>query len=338
MKTALKSSLKTTKSWYSGESYQDIDCQITLPTPLRLEYGLFDFPVSVRARLVGPVKAPVFCVLGGISANRFVSPNPETQQSGWWSALCGPEKTLDTRKFRILSFEFFPSDAEATALNLPVTPTDQARIAAVICNYFGIKQLAAFIGASYGGMVALSFGELFPERVQELLVLCAAHHPDPLGSAWRSIQRKILRFGMETQQPDRALSLARELGMTTYRTSQEFRQRFSDRTELEAYLQSQGRAFIGRMSPERYLALSESIDLHHVDPKQIHVPVTVVGFTHDQLVPIESITDLYDALPMKKQCYTHHSLYGHDAFLKEIPYLESIFRQVILAHHTIGTR
>lgn len=203
-----------------------------------------------------------------------------------------------------------------------ITTGDQARIARFICQQLAIRSLYAVVGASYGGMVSLSFAKQFPEMVERLIVLCAAHRPHPMGSAWRSIQRKLVRFGLETGQPDKALSLARELGMTTYRTSQEFGERFpicpvQKTSHIEAYLESRGQAFLGTMSPQRYLSLSQSVDHHYVNPGDLNVNLTLIGCRQDQLVPIEELRLLAASCKGKAQVVEFDSIFGHDAFLKE---------------------
>ena len=73
-----------------------------------------------------------------------------------------------------------------------------------------------------------------------------------------------------------------------------------------------------RTPPTGFLRLSESIDLHAVDPGQIRVPVTVVAVAEDRLVPV---ADAYRAVrtpaAAQAQLRVLRSRYGHDAFLKE---------------------
>lgn len=308
-------------------NFLDIDCTIPIPADFRLDYAALQTQNTVHARIVGPTNAPVILVLGGISANRNVIDS--NTQTGWWRDAVCENGALDLQQFRILSFDFFPGN-DTCKTPIDVTPADQARLAKVVCNYFNIEQLHAFIGYSYGGMVALQFGALFPEYVKQLVVCSASHRTHPMGTAWRSIQRKIVQFGLETQQADRALSLARELGMTTYRTAEEFGLRFSnDQFEVEDYLSSRGEAFVGKMTPQRYLSLSKSIDLHQVDPTEIHVPVTLIAFKQDQLVLLEEIRLLYAQLPCVKAHYTFDSIYGHDGFLKETDLLSEILKNAL---------
>ncbi|MBY0404581.1 MAG: alpha/beta fold hydrolase, partial [Cyanobacteria bacterium] len=272
---------------------------------------------------------------------------------GWWRELFGPGCAIETRAYRVLSFDFFPSDEWAQVFQSRVTPELQAKAAKLVCEWIGVETLHAFIGASYGGMVGLHFAALFPNTLERLIVACAAHRPHPMGTAWRSIQRKMVRFGLDNGQPHQGLALARELGMTTYRTSQEFGQRFEKSENkdnlsslkghpqdlfpetsspvlsygVESYLEQRGQEFIHRMSPERYLCLSESIDLNDVNPQQIQVPVTLIGCRQDQLVPIEEMQTLQAQLSGPNTLHAFDSIYGHDAFLKEPKILGTIFTQ-----------
>ena len=114
--------------------------------------------------------------------------------------------------------------------------------------------------------------------------------------------------------------------MVTYRTPTEFAQRFSgppERNEVgrfefpvESYLLRQGGKYRGRVA-ESYLCLSESIDLHVVDPGRITTPTTLIGVVDDQLVPIDDVRALAGALAGPCSLHEISSVYGHDAFLKE---------------------
>ena len=95
-----------------------------------------------------------------------------------------------------------------------------------VLDHLGIEKLAAIVGASYGGMVALAFGERYPQRVERLIVISAADQPHPMATAWRSVQRNIARLGSRQRLPTQALELARALAMSTYRSPEEFAARF----------------------------------------------------------------------------------------------------------------
>ena len=78
--------------------------------------------------------------------------------------------------------------------------------------------------------------------------------------------------------------------------------------EVEDYLFARGDDYARRHSPESFLCLSESIDLHRVDPRQIRVPVTLVAVVEDQLVPVEDMRELAAELAGRSRLDRDHSL------------------------------
>jgi homoserine O-acetyltransferase len=317
---------------------------LEVPGEVSLYHGGKLSGMRIAWRLVGPANAPVVCALGGISANRrvFVTEDPK---QGWWSEVVGPERPLDANRFRVLSFDYLGGSAETTGpaaqstdtTTTPLFPSissyDQAELLVRLLNYLGLKSLRAIVGGSYGGMVALAFGERYPERVGHLVVIGAADRTHPMATAWRSVQRRIVRFAAECGRAKDGLQLARALAMSTYRSSEEFAARFDglpandgERFEfpVERYLFARGSDFADRYKPEAVLCLSESIDLHRVDAARIFVPTTIVAIREDQLVPLADLRGLAARLPVAK-LHEISSIYGHDAFLKESDQLRGIF-------------
>ena len=168
----------------------------------------------------------------------------------------------------------------------------------------GIERVHAFVGASYGGMVALAFAERYPQRVERLVVISAAHEPHPMSTALRALQRRIVELGLETGRVHEALALARGLAMTTYRSAREFARavrrpprsttrvgrRDLRRRALSARTTASGSPRRGRA--ERFLALSLSGDLHRVDPAPIRTPTVIVAAEGDAIVPAEQLEQL----------------------------------------------
>lgn len=291
-------------------------------------------------------------------------------RQGWWSEVVGPGRALDADHFRVLSFDYLGGSAETTGPSCttaasatrarpapqphgpareephgpareephgPAFPTistyDQAELLVRLLNNLGLKSLRAIIGGSYGGMVALAFGERYPERVSQLVVIGAADRTHPMATAWRSVQRQILRFSIDCGRPKEGLKLARALAMSTYRSAEEFAARFDGAPNqdgeryvfpVEQYIFSRGNDFADKHSAEAILCLSESIDLHRVDAARIFVPTTIVAVREDQLVPLADLRGLAARLPAAR-LHEISSIYGHDAFLKESDQLRGIF-------------
>jgi homoserine O-acetyltransferase len=214
-----------------------------------------------------------------------------------------------------------------------VSSYDQAELLVRLLNHLGVKALRAIAGGSYGGMVALAFGERYPERVGHLIVIGASDRAHPMATAWRSVQRRIVRFAADCGQAKQGLQLARALAMSTYRSAEEFAARFGGAPTLddsrfvfpvEQYLFARGSDYAGRYRPESYLCLSESIDLHRIDASRVFVATTAIAIREDQLVPLVDMRALAARLPMVR-LHEISSIYGHDAFLKEPEQLGRIF-------------
>lgn len=277
--------------------------------------------------LVGPADAPVIAVLGGISATHVVC--DDGARAGWWRELAGDGRALDTRRFRVLGWTY-PTPAGAK----PSTHA-HAHAFAEVLDALGIERLHALVGASYGGMVGLAFALAYPARLGRLVALCAAHRPDPLATAWRAIQRRIVRLGLAHGAGRDALVIARALAMTTYRTREELALRFAAASvdgdacgpfPVERYLVARGEDYAARTPPDRFLALSEALDRHDVDPARIGVPATFVAVRQDRLVPLGLVRELAEAYGGPCELHEIDSIYGHDAFLKETAALAPILR------------
>lgn len=302
---------------------------------LQPKYGHGTSHVDVRYQWTGAPDAPTIIVQGGISADRYVAGAED--RPGWWSELVGPGQAVDLAHCRVLSIDWLtPADFE----NHPraISSEDQADALAGLVDALGIGCVAAFVGSSYGAMAALAFAARHPDKLDKLVLLAGAHRAHPMATAQRAIQRQILRLGQASGQINEALSLARQLAMTTYRGSEEFARRFDGTPDyregrfhfpVEDYLEHAGRSFVQRFDLERFLALSESIDLHDVAPESINVPATLIGFPSDRLVPLADLCELQRRLRGSATLEVVDSPYGHDAFLKETSKLAPLLRQAI---------
>jgi homoserine O-acetyltransferase len=139
------------------------------------------------------------------------------------------------------------------------------------------------------------------------------------------VQRGILHLGGGSAE---AVKLARGLAMTTYRGARGLDRRFPHGRArgpagdvgafpVETWLAERSARFAERFDADAYGRLSESIDLHDVDPASLAVPTLVVSFTSDQLTPPWLVDELAARAPRVARHVTIDSDYGHDAFLKE---------------------
>ncbi|HEV2606957.1 MAG TPA: homoserine O-succinyltransferase, partial [Xanthomonadaceae bacterium] len=323
------------------------------PTPL-LERGEFDLTISlrhagsrtvrVRWQRLGNPAAPTVVVQGGISADRnaggFAADRnaaafAEEAAPGWWEAQVGSRRALDPNHLQVLSIDWIGSDG---TLDAPIDTADQADAIAAVLDRLHIARIAAFVGCSYGALVGLQFAARFPTRLQKLIAISGAHRPHPYASALRALQRKVVALGQLQCADELGLSLARQLAMLTYRTPEEFESRFATdavidgahaRCASEDYLEACGSHYVERWSPTAFLRLSESIDLHRVDPACITVPTTLVAVEGDRLVPPDDVRALAERIAAPTRVHVLKSLYGHDAFLKEVVPVAAILRETL---------
>jgi homoserine O-acetyltransferase len=286
-----------------------------------LPADLAKFGARVRASLCGPADAPLVVALGGISADCFPCGGPDGGR-GWWPGVCEAGGALDPADCRVLGLDFIADERGRAA---PST-ADQALIIAAALDLVSVPRARAIVGASYGGMIALAFGQIYPDRAEKLVVISADAGPHPAATATRELQRRVVALGLANGAAEEALSIARGLAMLTYRTADEFDARFGGgigdegvlcRSEPGQYLRARGEAFLGVMSPERFLSLSASIDRHRVDPAAIAVPTLLIGADSDRLVLPSQMEKLAAALAGPAALHLLPSLYGHDMFLKD---------------------
>jgi len=290
--------------------------------------------LRINYELMGTSGAPVLLVAGGISADRHVAASEAFPVAGWWQAQVGPGRALDPARHRILAIDWLGADG---TLDAPIDPADQADAIAAVLDALGIGTLAAFVGSSYGAMVGLQFAARHGARLQQLIAISGAHRAHPFSSAWRALQRQAVALGALQCDGTHGLALARQLAILSYRTPEEFAERFAAaevvdgrvRVAAEDYLEHCSARYVARTPPTAFLRLSESIDLQAVEPERIGVPVTVLAVAEDRLVPVDDAYRLVERLRGRSRLQVLHSKYGHDAFLKETAAVAAVLRSAL---------
>jgi len=277
--------------------------------------------------IIGPSDAPVVAVLGGISSSRHVTE--------WWSGFVGPWKPIDTNEWRVVSMDYIGADNDDA-----LSTHHQARALLDALDDNGIGRLHAVVGASYGGMVALSLAELYPSLIERLIVIGAAHQSTPSATAHRSLQRKVVELGFRAGLESEALGIARGMAMTTYSTQSQLEDRFNfedpleREQEIDDFLTLAGAQFASRCAPARFLALSHSLDRHYVNPATITCRTTLIGVIEDYLVPPSQLRELASSLGGLCELALVSSIHGHDAFLEDQEVIAPIVENALNARVT----
>lgn len=291
--------------------------------------------VTLRYEWQGPEDAPLVVVAGGISADRHVGACARYPEPGWWPQQAGEGRALDTSRLRLLAIDWLGADG---SLDAAIDSADQADAIAAVLDRIGQRRVAAFVGCSYGAMVGLQFAARHGRRLDALVAISGGAGAHPYASAWRALQRRILALGRSEAGTREALSLARQLALLSYRTPEEFAERFAApatlvdgraRVAAEDWLQARGAHYVARTAPTAFARLSESIDLHALDPATVPVPTVLVAVEEDRLVPRADLVALAERLPRARRLHLLRSRYGHDAFLTEHAAIDAILRDAL---------
>ena len=304
----------------------------------------------------------------GLSPSAHAASSPEDPASGWWEEMIGQGRPIDTRRWFVICVNSMgscfgttgpastdPRTGEPYRLAFPVlTVEDIAAAGREVVRHLGIRKLHTVIGPSLGGMSALAFCTMFPEMSQGLVTISSAARSTAFAIALRSLQREMIRSDPAWMNgnypadnpPLAGMRLARKLGMITYRSAEEWDQRFGRERasgehdagdqfgvdfEIESYLEHHARKFIGQFDPNCYLYLSRAMDLFDVAEHSGCVATElskagvdralVIGVETDFLFPLHEQEQLADCLerPGREVEFVGlPSLQGHDSFLVDM--------------------
>ena len=308
----------------------------------------------------------VLLLFTGLSPSAHAAASPADPTPGWWEEMVGPGKPLDTHHFYVVCVNSLgscfgstgpasinPDTGKPYALTFPtLTVEDIAAAARDALSVLGVHHVRVAMGASLGGMSALAYALMFPGEVEVLVSISSATHSEPFAIAMRSLQRELIRADRAwkggnykpTDGPREGMRLARKLGMMSYRSAREWTERFGRERagdsavqpfaaefEVESYLESRARAFVGGFDANSYLYLSRAMDLFDVAEHGGTVEkafsrlqlnkAQVVGVETDILFPLHQQQALTDAL-RHAGVETRHvplpSKQGHDSFLVDM--------------------
>jgi homoserine O-acetyltransferase/O-succinyltransferase len=294
---------------------------------------------------------------------------------GWWDNMIGPGKTVDTDRFFVIGvnnlgscfgstgpMHINPATGKAYGPDFPVvTVEDWVHAQARLADGLGIAQFAAVMGGSLGGMQALAWSTLYPDRIRHCVAIASAPKLSAQNIAFNEVARRAIitdpefhggRFYEHGVVPARGLQVARMIGHITYLSGDSMAEKFGRSLrgdqinysfdvefEIESYLRYQGEKFSKYFDANTYLLITRALD--YFDPARAfggHLAPAlaaakskflIASFTTDWRFAPDRSREIVQALLQNGQEVTYAEIdapHGHDAFLLEDPRYHQLVR------------
>jgi homoserine O-acetyltransferase len=272
-----------------------------LPSPFPMKRGGALLGARMAYETWGTLNAArdnTVLILTGLSPSAHAARNEGNGEDGWWEAMLGPGKPIDSARWFVVCVNSLgsckgstgpastdPATGAAYRLAFPeLSIEDGANAAFEVLKSLGIERIACVIGNSMGGMTALAFLKLHPGVARTHINVSGSARALPFSIAIRSLQREAIRLDPawnlgnydDAHYPVNGMRMARKLGVVTYRSAMEWDGRFGRvrldsefkegddpfglEFEVERYLEAHARRFVHQFDPNCYLYLSRSMD------------------------------------------------------------------------------
>ncbi|HEU0160177.1 MAG TPA: homoserine O-acetyltransferase [Hyphomicrobiaceae bacterium] len=269
--------------------------------PLRLDCDKLLAPVRIAYKTYGtlnPDKSNAILICHALTLDQYVaSEQPVTRKPGWWEAMVGPGKPIDTDRFFIICPNILggcmgstgpaslnPNTGRPWGLEFPViTIGDMVDAQVRLIDRLGIDQLFSVVGGSMGGMQVLEWVARHPERVFTAIPIATAAWHSSQNIAFHEVGRqavmadpdwcqgRYLEFG---KVPRNGLAVARMAAHITYLSEEALHRKFGRSLQdlaaktfsfnadfqVESYLRHQGSTFVDRFDANSYLYITRAMD------------------------------------------------------------------------------
>ena len=214
---------------------------------------------------------------------------------GWWDKFIGPDKTIDTNRFFVVSVNNLGScfgssgplsedkNGEKFNNDFPqLEIIDWVESQKMLADKLGIEKWHLVIGGSLGGMQSLQWAVSYPKMVKKVGILASAAKTSSQNIALNEVEREIIRKDEDyhdgkyldfNKSPVKGLKAARMLGHITYLSAKNMDQRFGRKLqsttskiaegvnfEIENYLQYKGGKFAELFDANSYILLTKVMD------------------------------------------------------------------------------
>jgi homoserine O-acetyltransferase len=354
-------------------------------TPLKLQSGASIADYNLVVETYGQLnaqKSNAILICHALNASHHVAGTSASDPNdvGWWDNMVGPGKPVDTNQFFVIGVNNLgscfgstgpmssnPATGKPYGASFPVvTVEDWVNAQARVADHFQIEKFAAVMGGSLGGMQAMAWSMMYPDRIGHCIVIASTPKLSAQNIAFNEVARSAILsdpdfhggdYYAHDVKPRRGLRVARMIGHITYLSdddmaekfgrelrradgaSDEYNFNFDVEFEVESYLRYQGEKFADYFDANTYLLITRALD--YFDPaksfannlsaamKNIAAKFLVVSFTTDWRFAPERSREIVKALLDNKLDVTYGEIdapHGHDAFLLEDPRYHNLVR------------
>ncbi|MEC5393730.1 alpha/beta fold hydrolase [Bergeyella sp. RCAD1439] len=304
----------------------------TLPSFSTVSGKNYEIPLSWQVFGRPLHTAPVVLINHALTGNSLVS-----GEGGWWTALVGAGKTVDTDRYTVICFNVPGNGYDGFLLPsyADFTTRDVARLFLSGLEHLGVRRLYALIGGSVGGSIGWEMLALKNDLTERFVPIAT----DYKTSDWLHSQCLIQRYLLESEESP--LEKARQHAMLCYRTPASLNRRFG-RARLDGgvlksqdWLDFHGRRLRERFSLEAYRLMNHLLTTIEVSKESllaVEVRVHLLAVDSDLFYPAFEIKETYEYLKNAGKTVFYHemtSVHGHDAFLMEYDQLNEILIQIM---------
>ncbi|TVS07334.1 MAG: homoserine O-acetyltransferase [Cyanobium sp. PLM2.Bin73] len=292
----------------------------------------------------------------------------EECREGWWSDFIGPGLAIDTEKYFVVCANYLGGCYGSTGPCSPDPVTgkpygsrfpdirvpDLVDAQMALVDHLGIDRLHAVVGASVGGMMAVSLATRYPKRVRIVVPIGSGMEISPLQRILNLEQALAIEMDphfsggdyYDSRHPEKGLALARMIAHKTFvslsalleRARGEVLHQGNDLSwyrlnhTLESYMLHQGGKFVRRFDANSYLRILDAwqnLDLlgdagasDYTDLFSRCQDQRMLIFTIDSDVSFypeeqERLSMALKSAGVRHLRITVHSDKGHDSFLLE---------------------
>lgn len=227
---------------------------IDIDKPLKLKNGRELSSYTLVYETYGKLNAQgnnAILICHALSGNHHAAGyhSEEDKKPGWWDALIGPGKAVDTDKFFVVALNNLggchgssgpcsikPGTQEAYGASFPqVVVEDWVATQVALSDHLGIGCWAAVMGGSLGGMQAIQWAIDHPARLKSAVLIATTLQLHSQNIAFNEIARQAIMkdpnfhdgdYLLHNTKPTQGLWLARMLGHITYLSEEAMLEKF----------------------------------------------------------------------------------------------------------------